>query len=126
MTQSELVREFLRQKADALVRGDKAFFEHGLHPDFVYVNTRGGRLDKAGYIARVSTSGDLRFASQIVSDVMVTGIGELAIATMTLHDTFVRGDEHKSFVFQSLCVFRVERSSCQWIAGQTMLPEPAP
>ena len=81
MTQSELVREFLRQKADALVRGDKAFFEHGLHPDFVYVNTRGGRLDKAGYIARVSTSGDLRFASQIVSDVMVTCVvGSITVA----------------------------------------------
>lgn len=125
MAQRDIVHGFLLEKADALVRADKAFFEQVLHPDFVYVNTRGVRLDRAGYIARVSATADVRFAGQEISDLMVTSIGELAIGSMTLHDTFAKGEERKTFVFKSLCVFRVEHASCQWIAGQTMLPDTA-
>jgi hypothetical protein len=62
MMHHDVVQEFLRQKADALVRADRAFFEQVLHPEFFYVNTRGERLDRAGYVSRVSTPGDVRFA----------------------------------------------------------------
>ena len=124
MTHHDVVRAFLLQKADAAVRADKAFFEQALHPDFVYVNSHGVRLDRVGYISRFLTPGDVRFARQEISDLAVTSIGEFVIGTMTLHDTFVKGVESRSFVFQSLCVFRVVDSSCQWIAGHTMFPQP--
>jgi hypothetical protein len=94
MTPHDTVRAFLLQKAEALVQADKAFFEQVLHPNFVYVNTRG-----------------------------VTSVGEFAIGNMTLNDTFVKRTEHRTFVFRSLCVFRVGDTPCQWIAGQTMRPE---
>src|SRR5260221_6239403 len=55
MTHHDIVQEFLRQKADALVRADGAFFERVLHPQFFYVNTRGVRLDRAGYRSLVAT-----------------------------------------------------------------------
>ena len=120
----DVVKAFLLQKADALVRADGAFFERVLHPDFVYVNTRGERLDRAGYISRFASRGDVRFASQEVSDLTITSIGEVVIAHMALLDTFAKGAERRSFSYRSLCVFRVEGTSCRWIAGQTMLPEP--
>ena len=123
MTPYDAVQAFLLRKAEALVQADKAFFEQALHPNFVYVNSRGERLDRAGYISRVSTPGDVRFAHQDVSDLLVTSIGEFAIGNMTLNDTFVKGTERRTFIFRSLCVFRVGDVSCQWIAGQTMLPE---
>ncbi len=88
------------------------------------MNTRGVRRDKAGYIDWVSTPGDVRFARQEISDLTVTSIGDLVIGNMTVHDTFEKGAERRSFTFLSLCVFRVEDASCQWIAGQTMVPEP--
>ena len=87
------------------------------------MNTRGERLDRAGYISRVSTPGEVRFARQDVSDLLVTSIGEITIGSMTLNDTFVKGTERRTFIFRSLCVFRVGDALCQWLAGQTMLPE---
>ena len=88
------------------------------------MNSRGVRADKAGYIARIVTPGDVRFARQEVSDLLVKSVGQIAIANMTLHDTFVKGQERRTFTYLSLCVFQIENSSCQWIAGQTMLPDP--
>jgi hypothetical protein len=108
-----------------VLRADKVFFERALHPDFVYVNTHGVRFDKAGYIlSRLAPTGDVRFAGQDISDLMVTSIGNIVTATMTLHDTFVKAQERRTFRVLSLCVFGVDDSFCQWIAGQTMLPEP--
>ncbi len=88
------------------------------------MNTHGVRVDKAGYISRVLTPGDVRFAGQEISDLRVTSIGNIVTGAMTLHDTFVKALERRSFTFLSLCVFQVDDSSCRWIAGQTMLPEP--
>lgn len=125
MTHHDIVQEFLRQKADALVRADGVFFERVLHSEFIYVNTRGVRLDRAGYVSRIASPGEVRFASQEVGNLIVTSIGDVAIGHMTLRDTFTKGTERRTFTYQSLCVFRIQDgTSCEWIAGQKMLPEP--
>ncbi|HTR87066.1 MAG TPA: nuclear transport factor 2 family protein [Reyranella sp.] len=112
----------LAAKADALLRRSAEDMAALLHPDFVYVNSSGRKLDKAGYVDNGCTSGRIRFVSQKVSELDVRLFGDMAVATMVLDDHyFVQGHEIKA-IYKSLCVFARTDGKWLWCAGQTMSP----
>ena len=95
-----------------------------LHPDFVYVNAGGHKLNKAGYIHVGCTSGKMVFRSQKVSELEVRQAGDVAVATMTLDDQFALDGREITATFRSLCVFTKKDGRWLWAAGQTALPRP--
>jgi Domain of unknown function (DUF4440) len=119
------IRIVLAAKADALVRRSADDLATLLHPDFVYVNASGRKLDKAAYIDVGCISGRLIFRDQQVSELDVRQFDDFAVATMLLNDRFVFEGKEVSETFRSLCVFSKKAGNWQWIAGQTMRP-PSP
>src|SRR5207245_378173 len=86
---TEEIRAVLAAKASALSGRSADDMAALLHPDFVYVNAGGHKLDKASYIHVGCTSGILVFRSQKVSELEVRQVGEAAVATMVLDDHFL-------------------------------------
>jgi Domain of unknown function (DUF4440) len=119
------IRIVFAAKADALVRRSADDLATLLHPDFVYVNASGRKLDKAAYIDVGCISGRLIFRDQQVSELDVRQFDDFAVATMLLNDRFVFEGKEVSETFRSLCVFSKKAGNWQWIAGQTMRP-PSP
>src|SRR5215475_8777233 len=102
---TEEIRLALSAKADALLRRSADDMAALLHPDFVYVNAAGYKLDKADYIKLGITSGKMIFRSQKVSDLDVRQFGDCAVATMTLDDRFALDGREITATYRSLCVF---------------------
>ena len=119
------IRIVLAAKADALVRRSADDLATLLHPDFVYVNASGRKLDKAAYIDVGCISGRLIFRDQQVDELDVRQFDDFAVATMLLNDRFVFEGKEVSETYRSLCVFSKKAGHWQWIAGQTMRP-PSP
>ena len=119
---TEEIRAVLAAKADALLRRSAEDMANLLHPDFVYVNAGGYKLDKAQYIDNGCTSGRIVFRSQKVSDLDVRQLGDVAVATMVLDDQFALEGREITATFKALCVFTKKDGRWLWLAGQTMRP----
>src|SRR5258708_4409327 len=119
------IRIVLAAKADALVCRSADDLTTLLHPDFVYVNAGGRKLDKAAYIDAGCISGRLVFRDQKVNELDVRQSDGFVVATMLLADRFVFEGREVSETYRSLCVFRKKAGRWQWIAGQPMRP-PSP
>ena len=88
---TEEIRAVLSAKADALLRRSADDMAGLLHPDFVYVNAGGYKLNKAQYVENGCTSGRIVFRSQKVSELEVRQLGDVAVATMVLDDHYAQG-----------------------------------
>jgi uncharacterized protein (TIGR02246 family) len=119
---TEEIRAVLSAKADALLRRSADDMAALLHPDFVYVNAGGYKLDKAQYIDNGCTSGRIVFRSQKVSELDVRQLGDIAVATMALDDHYAQEGREITATFKSLCVFAKKDGRWLWVAGQTMRP----
>jgi len=119
---TEEIRAVLAAKADALLRRSADDMAALLHPDFVYVNAGGYKLNKAKYIDNGCTSGRVVFRSQKVSELEVRQLGDVAVATMVLDDQFALESREITATFKSLCVFTKKDGRWLWLAGQTMRP----
>jgi ketosteroid isomerase-like protein len=119
---TEEIRAVLTAKADALLRRSADDMAVLLHPDFVYVNAGGYKLDKAQYIENGCTSGRIVFRSQKVSELDIRQLGDVAVATMVLDDQFALEGREITATFKSLCVFKKMNGRWLWAAGQTMRP----
>ena len=119
---TEEIRAVLSAKADALLCRSADDMAALLHPDFVYVNAGGYKLDKAQYIEVGCTSGKMVFRSQKVSELEVRQFGETAVATMVLDDHYLLDGREIIATFRSLCVFTRQDGRWLWSAGQTMRP----
>jgi hypothetical protein len=122
---TEEIRAVLTAKAGALVRRSADDMAALLHPDFVYINASGRKLDKATTSMPGCTSGRLIFRDQQVSELNVRQFDDFAVATMFLADRFLFEGKEVSETYRSLCVFSKKAGRWQWIAGQTMRP-PSP
>lgn len=123
MDTREAIEAVLRRKADALVRKSVETLVEIIDPSFVYVSSTGRKADKTQYVARISEPADWSFGSQIIEDIDVRAFGSFAIATMTVHDTFLHPGGNRTRTFLSLCAFRKVGDDWLWAAGQTMSPE---
>jgi uncharacterized protein (TIGR02246 family) len=119
---TEEIRAVLSAKADALLRRSADNMATLLHPDFVYVNAGGYKLNKAQYIDNGCTSGRIVFRSQKVSELDVRQLGDVAVATMVLDDQFALEGREITATYKSLCVFTRKDGHWLWVAGQTMRP----
>lgn len=114
------IHRVLEAKAEALVSRNAEALENLIHDDFTYLNAGGRIFDKASYIDTYSLSGSLLFVEQRFSDLAVKALGELAVATMSIADTFLIDGQNVGGRFKSLCVFCLSSGRWQWAAGQTM------
>jgi ketosteroid isomerase-like protein len=117
---AEAIRQVLAAKAEAMVRRSAEELAALLHDDFIYVNARGTRFDKSGYVETYCTSGRITFHDQGIADLQVTEFPGFAVATLTLHDRFSTGGREVSATYRSLCVFSATGGRWLWAAGQTM------
>ena len=91
-----------------------------IHADFVYVNARGARFNRAGYIETYCRSGKVAFRSQQVDDLEVKQFSGFLVATMILQDQFSAGGREIHATYRSLGVFVEVSGEWLWAAGQTM------
>ena len=119
-TIAEQIRQVLEAKALALVNRDAHALDELIDADFTYLNAGGKLFDKPSYIETYCLSGSLCFAEQQISDLTIKQLDGLAVATMSLADTFRFDEQIVSGHFKSLTVFRYSSGRWRWLAGQTM------
>ena len=119
-TIAEQIRQVLEAKAHALVSRDHRALDELIDADFTYLNAGGRVFDKTDYIEAYCRSGALRFVEQEISELAVKPLDGLAVATMSLADTFRIEERVVSGRFKSLAVFRLASGRWRWLAGQTM------
>ena len=126
MAVSNEIEAVLRAKAEGLIKKSEEGLSEIIDPTFVYVNSRGIKLEKDAYISRICQATDWSFGGQEVTGLDVRDFGTFAVATMTVHDQFVHSGGTTKATYQSLCVFRSIDGRWLWVAGQTMTPETGP
>jgi hypothetical protein len=89
-----------------------------LHPEFVYVNAQGIRLNRDEYLEFVR-DGPLRWAKQTLEEVQVVLVGPVAVLTATVTDDVSIGDERHELVFASTQTYVREGEQWLYLAGQT-------
>ncbi|MCA0418346.1 MAG: nuclear transport factor 2 family protein [Proteobacteria bacterium] len=119
-TIAEHIRQLLEAKTAALVSRNHQALDELIDAEFTYLNAGGRLFDKPGYIEAYCLSGDLCFVEQRISDLAVKPLDGLAIATMSLADTFRIDGHDVGGRFKSLAVFRLWSGRWRWLAGQTM------
>ena len=119
MIAADEIRALLLAKADALVRCDGKALEQLIDPDFVYVNARGLRFDRASYIDTFCTSGKIVFKEQKFSEFELKLFAGFGVATMIVDDRFVASGAEINGHYRSLCVFSGGAGHWLWAAGQT-------
>jgi hypothetical protein len=120
------VRAVLERKAAALKQRSAAKLLELLEAEFVYVTASGRRLRRDDYVENGIGPHGLRFQSQEIDGLDVADFGDVAIATMTLHDRFEIEDRNVSETYRSFCVFRRHDSTWLWAGGQTCVAGRAP
>jgi len=126
MSVTDEIHAVLKAKAEGLVTKSSKILSEITDPAFVYVSSGGRRVERQAYIDRVCKATDWGFAHQLVENLQVVDFGSFAVATMNLHDRFVRPGEIADRTYLSMCVFRKTDEGWHWVAGQTMTPEPIP
>ena len=113
------VRAVLERKATALKERSAAKLLELLEAEFVYVTASGRRLRRDAYVENGTGPHGLRFQSQEIEGLDVADFGDIAIATMILHDRFESAGQNVSETYRSFCVFRRHGSAWLWAGGQT-------
>ncbi|MBZ0314802.1 MAG: nuclear transport factor 2 family protein [Anaerolineae bacterium] len=110
----------VKARSAALVTGNVAALERILHPDFVYVNSYGLRLNRADYLGNFANAdGSLKWQSQDLSDIEIRLHGDTAIVNCRIHDVFHWGEELVEGDFQSTFVYIRSSDGWQCVAGHT-------
>ena len=110
MATTDEVRAVLERKAAALKERSAPKLLELLEAEFVYVTASGRRLRRDAYVENGTGPHGLRFQSQEIEGLDVADFGDIAIATMILHDRF-ESEGH--------AVAETYRSFCVWAGGQT-------
>lgn len=113
------IRDLLKRKADALLQRSAPKLAALLEARFVYVTASGRRLRRDDYVEHGTGPGGLRFQSQEIAELDVADFGDMAIATMILHDRFEIDGRSFSETYRSFCVFRRQEAGWLWAGGQT-------
>jgi hypothetical protein len=113
------IRDVLRRKAVALLQRSAPKLLELLEANFVYVTASGRRLRRDDYVEHGTGPNGLRFQGQEIDRLEVADFGDIAIATMILHDRFEFEDRAVSETYRSFCVFRRHESAWLWAGGQT-------
>lgn len=126
MNTKDEVRAVLERKAAALKQRSAPKLRELLEENFVYVTASGRRLRRDDYVEHGTGPHGLRFQSQEIESLDVADFGDMAIATMTLHDRFEVQGQMIAETYRSFCVFRRHGSAWLWAGGQTCVAGRAP
>ena len=110
-------------RAEALVRGDAAYFRRLLADEFRYTNASGAVFDRAGYLAFYLESGRARWEWQEWDDLEVQVHGDVTVATCRLHDRATFDGEALDARFRSTQVFARRDGEWRYVAGHTSAAE---
>jgi ketosteroid isomerase-like protein len=113
------IRAVLERKAAALKQRSAPKLLELLEAEFVYVTASGRRLRRDAYVENGTGPHGLRFQSQEIEGLDVADFGDMAIATMTLHDRFEVQGQAVAETYRSFCVFRRHGADWLWAGGQT-------
>jgi len=106
------------RRATALSEQDWATLDALLHPDFVYTNSQGARLDRAAYVEFVQ-HGPLRWNAQRLEDAQVVVAGEAAVLTGTVVDDVVVSGEQHALRFATTQTYVLVDGEWSYLAGHT-------
>jgi len=120
------VRAVLERKAAALKERSAPKLLELLEAEFVYVTASGRRLRRDAYVENGTGPHGLRFQSQEIEGLDVADFGDVAIATMILHDRFESEGHAVAETYRSFCVFRKHGAAWLWAGGQTCVAGRAP
>ncbi len=115
------IRAVLEAKADALILCASAELVALIDSGFVYVNVRGRRFDRDGYVETYCASGKIVISEQRFSDLEVRPFAGFAVAAMKVNDRFVSDGRSVIGDYRALCVFSKAEARWLWVAGQTMM-----
>lgn len=121
MKTADAIRGVLRCKGDALLQRSAPKLLELLEENFVYVTASGRRLRREDYVENGTGPHGLRFQSQEIDQLEVADFGDIAIATMILHDRFEIEGRTVAETYRSFCVFRRHEAAWLWAGGQTCL-----
>ena len=113
------VKRVLQRKAAALLERSAPKLLELLEANFVYVTASGRRLCRDDYVEQGTGPRGLHFQSQEIEGLEVAGFGDMAIATMILHDRFEVDGHAVAETYRSFCVFCRHGSAWLWAGGQT-------
>lgn len=116
---TDAIRAVLERKAAALKQRSAAKLLELLEAEFVYVTASGRRLRRDAYVENGTGSHGLRFQSQEIEGLEVADFGDMAVATMILHDRFEVQGHPVAETYRSFCVFRKCGTTWLWAGGQT-------
>lgn len=116
---TDAIRAVLERKATALEQRSAAKLLELLEAEFVYVTASGRRLRRDAYVENGTGPRGLRFQSQEIEGLEVADFGDMAVATMILHDRFEVEGHAVAETYRSFCVFRRHGSTWLWAGGQT-------
>ena len=120
------IRAVLERKAAALKERSAPKLLALLEAEFVYVTASGRRLRRDTYVENGTGPHGLRFQSQEIEGLDVADFGDIAIATMTLHDRFESQGHAVAETYRSFCVFCRHGPVWLWAGGQTCVAGRAP
>jgi hypothetical protein len=108
------------RRATALAQRDWETVGAQLHPQFVYVNANGHRLDRDAYLAFLR-EGPVRWVSQTLEDVQVIQADGVAVLVATVVDDTVWNGEPARWTFVSTQTYVGEQGAWLYLAGHTAL-----
>jgi Domain of unknown function (DUF4440) len=114
----ETVLEVAARRAEALAQQDWETVAAQLHPQFVYVNASGHRLDREAYLGFVR-DGPVRWIRQTLEDAEVTGTGKVAVLLATVVDDVVWNGEPARWTFVTTQTYVNDLDAWSYLAGHT-------
>ena len=112
------VEAAFRERADALAAQNWSVVEAQLHEDFVYTNSLGERLMKAGYLTFLR-EGPLRWNRQWLEDTLVAVVGDTAVITGLVFDDVVVDGQEQVLTFTTTQAYALVDGHWRYLAGQT-------
>lgn len=119
----EEIARLFAARAEALVRGDVAYFRRLLDESFRYTNASGAEFDRDGYLAFYLESGRAKWRSQEWTGLRVERCGDVAIATCVLHDAASFDGVPLDARFRTTQVFANRDGGWRYLAGHTTAVE---
>jgi Domain of unknown function (DUF4440) len=117
----ETVLEVAARRAKALAQQDWETVAAQLHPQFIYVNASGDRLDRDAYLAFLR-EGPVRWDRQTLEDAEVIATGPVAVLVATVVDDVVWNGEPARWTFLTTQTYVKDGDAWSYLAGHTALP----
>ena len=112
------ILDLAKRRADALATADWQTVAAQLHPQFIYVNANGDRLDREAYLGFLR-DGPVRWNRQALEEMEVIETGPVAVLLATVVDDVVWNGEPARWTFVTTQTYVSDRDMWSYLAGHT-------